>query len=372
MGRLAAPCIARETVTKAVRILIVAPTPPPLGGQAIQARRLLEKLPEVPGLEVGFVSVNPALPGLLGALQRVKYVRTIVTSVAYVWSLLRHVPRCDIVHAFSASYWSFLLAPVPAMLAAKLFRKRIVLNYRSGEADDHLAHWRSAGWGIRLADRVVAPSGYLVDVFARHGYAAEAIHNFVDTALVRHRERIGAGTRFFANRHFEPLYNVACVVRAFAIVQRTLPHATLTLAGDGSERAALERVVADLSLRNVRFTGRVPMTEMAALYDEADIYLNAPNIDNMPGSVIEAFAAGLPVASTSAGGIPYIVSDGVTGLLVPVDDHDALGRAALRLAQEPGLAQRLSASAYTALQEKYVWPAVRERWAALYRELASS
>lgn len=358
-------------MTPRVRVLIVAPTPPPLGGQAIQARRLFEKLPEVPGLDVGFLAVNPPLPGLLGGLQRIKYVRTVVTSIAYAWSLLRTVPRYDIVHAFSASYWSFLLAPVPAMVAAKCFGKRIVLNYRSGEGDDHLANWRSAGWGIRLADRVVAPSGYLVDVFAKHGFKAQAIHNFVDTALIRYRERTTPGTRFFANRHFEPLYNVACVVRAFAVVQRELPDAALTLAGDGTERAALERLVAELELRNVRFAGRVQMSEMPALYDWADVYLNAPNIDNMPGSVIESFAAGLPLASTGAGGIPYIVTDGVTGLLVPVGDHDALGRAALRLVQEPGLAHRLSTAAYAESQAKYVWPAVRERWAALYRELAA-
>ncbi len=47
----------------------------------------------------------------------------------------------DVVHVFSASYSSFLLAPVPAMLAARLFNKRVVLHYHSGEADDHLAHW---------------------------------------------------------------------------------------------------------------------------------------------------------------------------------------------------------------------------------------
>ncbi|MBI2797614.1 MAG: glycosyltransferase family 4 protein [Gemmatimonadetes bacterium] len=357
-------------MTPPLRVLIVAPTPPPLGGQAIQARRLAERLPELPGLEVALLSVNPPLGGLLGTLQRIKYVRTVVTSVAYWWSLLRTVPRYDVVHAFSASYWSFLLAPVPAMLVAKLFGKRVVLNYRSGEGDDHLGNWRSAGWGIRLADRVIAPSGYLVDVFARHGFAAQAIHNFVDTSLIRHRERTVPGTRFFANRHFEPLYNVACVVRAFAVVQRELPGAELTLAGDGSERPALERLVAELGLRNVRFAGRVPMSEMAALYDQADVYLNAPNIDNMPGSVIEAFAAGLPLASTDAGGIPYIVTDGVTGLLVPVGDHEALGRSALRLVREPGLAHRLSTAAYAESQARYVWPAVRERWVALYRELA--
>ena len=109
---------------------------------------------------------------------------------------------------------------------------------------------------------------------------------------------------------------------------------------------------------------------MPALYDWADIYLNAPNIDNMPGSVIECFAAGLPLASTDAGGSPHIVTDGVTGLLVPVGDHEGLGHAALRLLQESGLAHRLATAAYAESQARYIWPAVREKWVALYRELA--
>ena len=356
---------------RATRVLLVAPTPPPLGGQAIQAKRLAEKLPEVRGLEARLLSVNPALPGPFGAMQRVKYLRTIVTSIAYVWSLLRAVPRADIVHAFSASYWSFLLAPVPAMLVARLFGKRIVLNYRSGEGDDHLTRWRSARWGVRLAHRIVVQSGYLQDVFARHGFAATVVPNFVDTSLITWRDRPAPRPRFFGNRHFEPLYNVPCVVRAFAVVQREVPEAELVLAGDGVQRSEIERLVAELGLRHVRLAGRVPQHEMPALYDWADIYLNAPNIDNMPGSVIECFAAGLPLASTDAGGIPHIVADGVTGLLVPVGDHEGLGRAALRLLQEPGLAHRLATAAFAESQARYVWPAVREKWAALYSELAA-
>jgi L-malate glycosyltransferase len=357
-------------MTRPIRVLIVASSLDKVGGQSIQADRLSRRLGELAGLKIGFLPVNPRLSKPFRALQRVKYVRTFVTSLAYLWSLLRSVPHYDIVHAFSASYWSFLLAPVPAMLVGRLFGKRVVLNYRSGEADDHLSTWRSALWGIRLADVVVAPSGYLVDVFARHGVAACATSNFVDTDLITWRDRPAPRPRFFGNRHFEPLYNVACVVRAFARIQREIPEAELVLAGDGPEREAIERLISELDCRNVRLAGRVAPTEMPALYDWADVFLNAPNIDNMPSSVIECFAAGLPVASTEAGGIPYVVTDGETGLLVPLNDDDALARAALRLVRESGLSQRLTANALIEVRHKYVWSAVRDRWAAIYTHLA--
>jgi len=111
---------------------------------------------------------------------------------------------------------------------------------------------------------------------------------------------------------------------------------------------------------------------MGRLYAEADIYVNASTIDNMPTSIIEAFAAGLPVATTGAGGIPYIVEHERTGLLVAERDPAALAAAVLRLLREPGLARRLSTAARAECEQRYVWPAVREQWETLYHELVES
>ncbi|HEY7545642.1 MAG TPA: hypothetical protein VID27_12200, partial [Blastocatellia bacterium] len=206
---------AERTVagTKPLRVLIVAPSLDILGGQAIQAARLLARLSEEPSLEVAFLPINPRLPGPFRKLQSIKYVRTILTSVLY-WALLfARVRRYDIIHVFSASYFSFLLAPTPAILVAKLFGKKIVLNYRSGEAADHLLRWRrTAIPTIRLVDEIAVPSGYLVDVFAQFGLAARPIFNFVDTDRFRFKERHPLRPIFLSNRNFEPLYNVSCVL----------------------------------------------------------------------------------------------------------------------------------------------------------------
>jgi glycosyltransferase involved in cell wall biosynthesis len=108
---------------------------------------------------------------------------------------------------------------------------------------------------------------------------------------------------------------------------------------------------------------------MREYYDAADVYLNSPNIDNMPNSVIEAFASGLPVVTTNAGGIPFIVTDGETGLMSDCDDHEALARNALALVRAPGLAQALAARARNVCLTRYVWEAVSVEWEKLYRGL---
>ena len=153
---------------KALRVLIVAPSFDILGGQSVQAARLLERLQKERSLKVGFLPINPRLPGPLRKLQKIKFVRTIVTSIAYVLSLLVHVWKYDVIHVFSASYFSFLIAPTPAILIGKLYGRKVLLNYHSGEAEDHFQRWRrTAVPTIRLVDVVVVPSEYLVQVFAK-------------------------------------------------------------------------------------------------------------------------------------------------------------------------------------------------------------
>src|SRR5258708_37128325 len=117
-----------------LRILIVGPSLDILGGQAVQAERLMKRLQAEPSLEVGFLPINPRLPGVLRKLQAIKYVRTIVTSIMYCVTLLARVRRYDVIHVFSASYFSFVLAPTPAMLIAGLYGRKILLNYHTGEA----------------------------------------------------------------------------------------------------------------------------------------------------------------------------------------------------------------------------------------------
>ncbi len=362
--------MAASTTGGRVRVLIVAPSLGILGGQAVQAERLRERLAEESSLEVSFLPHNPRLPGLLGKLQGIKYVRTILTSFAYVALLLWRVRAYDVIHVFSASYVSFVLAPTPAILVAKLYGKRVVLNYHSGEAEDHLRRWRrTAIPTIRLVDEVAVPSGYLVEVFARFGLGARSIYNFVDTSRFRFRTRRPLRPVFFSNRNLEPLYNVGCTLRAFRIIQQRFPEATLTVAGDGSQRGELEQLARELDLRGTTFIGRVEQSRMHELYECADIYLNSSDIDNMPISLIESYAAGLPVVTTDAGGIPHMLTHEQTGLMVRRGDHEALAACAIRLLEDDALAKRITSNALAACRG-YSWEAVREEWLNLYFELA--
>jgi glycosyltransferase involved in cell wall biosynthesis len=354
-----------------IRVLLVAPSLDILGGQAVQASRLLREFRKEASLTVDFLPINPRLPGPLRLLQKVKYVRTACTVLWFLVRLVSRVRRYDILHLFSAAYFSFWWAPMPAILLGKICGKKVILNYRDGQAEDHLRNWHSAIPIIRKADAIVTPSGFLVDVFARFGLEARSIFNIIDLDRFHYRERGRLRPVFLTNRILEPLYNVGCILRAFALIQRHYPDASLTIAHDGVCRPALETLARELELRNTQFIGSVPHDRMPALYDTADLYLTSPDVDCMPGSLLECFASGLPVVATRAGGIPYILTHEETGLLVPCNDHEALAAAALRLLRDPELGARLTRNAFREV-ERYAWPQVRNGWMNIYRELAMS
>jgi glycosyltransferase involved in cell wall biosynthesis len=360
----------RDQTARRLRILVVAPSFDILGGQAVQAARLVSRLRELPFFEVGFLPINPRLPGPLRNLQAVKYLRTILTTALYIATLLVRVPNYDVIHVFSASYFSFILAPTPAILIAKLFGKKVLLNYHSGEAEDHLNNWRSAVATIRLVDEVTVPSQYLVRVFEQFGIQARAINNLIELDQFTFRERSPLRAVFLSNRNLETHYGVDHVLRAFAMIQAQFPEAELVVAGEGSQRSATETLARDLGLRHARFVGRVEHDEIVGLYHSADVYLNGSEIDNQPLSILEAFACGLPVVTTDAGGIPDMVADGVTGFVVGSRDHKAIADRAVRLLEEPGLAGSISQRA-SAECEKYSWEVVRPQWIQLYNELVN-
>lgn len=352
-----------------IRVLLIAPSLEILGGQSVQARRLVGLLRQEEEIEIGFQPINPPFPTFLRWAKQVRLLRTLIGLVLYCWQIAWRIPQYQVVHLFSAGLSSFTLWSIPALVWGRLTGRKVILNYRDGQVEEHVTRWRSALPAIRLADVVVSPADYVAEVLRRHGVPARRIYNIIDRERFVYRQRRELRPVLLTNRILEPLYNVPCILRAFQLVRERYPEATLTIGHDGPSRAELERLAAEMELANTRFIGRVPQEEIPALYNAADVYVTTPNFDCMPGSLLECYASGLPVVATRVGGIPHIVTHEKTGLLIETDDHEGLAAAVLRLLEEPELVERLTGNAQAALQE-YEWGAIREQWLGVYRELA--
>jgi L-malate glycosyltransferase len=357
---------AKESPSQRLRVCIVAPSLRYVGGQSAQADLLLHHWQNDPDIAISFLAVDPPLPRALAWAERIPGLRTILREPIYFWRLWRGLNDVDIAHIFSASYWSFLLAPAPAWLFSKLRGGKTLINYHSGEARDHLKRFRSAKFVLSRVDRIVVPSGYLVDVFREFGLPASAVPNIVDLAQFRYRARTLLSPRLVCTRGFSAYYSVDIVVRAFAEVKKEYPEAQLDLVGGGPLEGDVRKLVADLNLSGVNFAGVASRQEIGKYYDQADIFINASWLDNMPLSVIEAFAAGTPVVTTSPECMPYLVEHERTGLLSPVGDEKALAANVIRLLRDPALSARLAQNAHNE-SRNYTWEAVREQWLNTYR-----
>ena len=227
---------------------------------------------------------------------------------------------------------------------------------------------RLVGWGAVT----VAPSTYLAEAVAGLGRPVRVIPNVVDLTTVPWREHAPASPRLLWMRTFHPLYQPDLAVQALQRLRQTHPGATLTMAGqEKGSLAAVQRLVADLGLADaVAFPGYVDDAGKAALFDAHDVFVNTNRVDNAPVSVLEAMAAGLPVVTTDAGGLPHLVADGASGLVVPVGDADALAAAVARVVDDAVLAATLSRGGRSVAAAS-AWSSVGPQWEEVLDEVRS-
>ena len=326
-----------------LRIVLVGPLAPPAGGMANQCAQLAALL-RAEGASVQQLSLHGCrLPHWLA---RVRYLRAVLRLPVFLWRLWRAARTADLFHILANSGWSWHMQAAPALWLASMAGKPALLNYRGGEAGAFFARSaRLVGWSLRRASAITVPSSFLAELFARYGHMAHIVPNVIDLqrfAPANHRADPHAPVILVA-RHLQALYDNASAVRAFAIVRASVPGAQLVLAGDGPERGALAQLAQQLGVADgVRFAGHVDNAAMPALYGACTIALNPSLADNMPISVLEALASGVPMVSTEVGGIAALLQHGVTALLVPPGDAPAMARALLSLLRQQQRAQALA------------------------------
>ena len=254
-------------------------------------------------------------------------------------------------------------------LAATLSGRRFVATRR---VDFHL---RRRGFWAR-ADRVIAISRAVADVLVADGIAPERIvivHSGVALDEIRRTGRIGVRRMLGLAPDALVAANVAALVghkdhatlfRAAARLNGRFPSLHWVVAGEGPERAALERLRSELGLAGrVHLLGHIP--EPARVVADADLFVMSSREEGLGTSVLDAMALGIPVASTAAGGLPEMLQDGA-GSLAPPGDPGALADAVARLLEDPDLARATVARATTAV-ERFTATRMAEAVRSVYR-----
>jgi glycosyltransferase involved in cell wall biosynthesis len=363
---------AQRVKTRTLRVGLVGPLPPPAGGMAGQCQQLRDLL-TADGLELRFVQTNaPYRPRWI---ERVKGIRAVFRLLPYLVAVDRLCRSVDVVHLMANSGWAWHLFAAPVVWIARMRGTAVIVNYRGGEAERFLANaprWVPAT--LRAADACIVPSGFLEDVMMRFGVPTAIIPNVVDLGRFRPPEVRAArhDKHVIVARNLEGIYAIDDALRAFERLVRRLSGVRLTVAGEGPERERLLALAQELGIaQKVTFAGRLSRDEMAQLYRSADVMLNPSTVDNMPNSLLEAYASGVPVVSTNVGGIPFIARNGETALLVPARDVEAMAACLHSVLTTLPNAENLVRNG---LQEarRYVWEQVGPEWVRLYTRCSSA
>lgn len=297
------------------------------------------------------------------------------TKASIIWRLLMPgrlfsaAKYYDVLHIHCCSGWGFLPAVVGVTVGRQL-KKRVVLTYHGGGGERFFdKHPKLVRHYLTRTDANIVLSGFLAKIFDKHHIPYTIIPNIIELNDSHFRQRDILKPHFICTRAHEPLYNIPCILKAFQKVLTELPEASLTLVGEGSQHEALIQVVKNMRIPNVTFTGRVDNNEIYQQLDNADIFLSAPTIDNMPVSVLEAMNAGLLVISSNVGGVPYMINDGETGLLFESDNSDQLAEKMLWAIENQSPCKEIITKAHREVG-RYRWESVKEQLYNTYGILA--
>lgn len=266
---------------------------------------------------------------------------------------------------------SFVVEDIVSRLSR--FRKfPIIMTLHGGNMPEFMAkfpNWTRSVLG--RADAVVTPSIYLAKAAAPYGIQARVIPNVLDLDSYGFRIREHIKPELFWMRTFHPIWNPLMALKVLFNLKKKFPEIKLTMAGQdkGMLKECVKFAEENGLSSSVSFPGFLNQAQKKAAADRADIFINTNRIDNMPVSVLEACAFGIPVVSTDVGGISDMIRHEETGLLVKDGDDEAMSAMVIRLLENPVLAKKLSQNGRN-FAERSSWQTVKVQWEKLFKEVS--
>lgn len=223
---------------------------------------------------------------------------------------------------------------------------------------------RRAVWGTNSPPLPILPGG--VDM--------PCVEDPARTKAIRRQWGVPAGgALLFALQRFDAVKRVDVLVRAMAHVRRAVPGAVLVIGGKGAERGACEALARELGLEDaVRFAGFVPDAEVAALMQASEAFVFHSTYETFGIVAAQAMACARPVVAAADPAVAEVVEHGRTGLLTPVLDHEAMGRAVVEILTQPDLRRTMGQAGRRKAKACYTWDAVAAGYEAVFHDVTGA
>lgn len=216
---------------------------------------------------------------------------------------------------------------------------------------------------FKNAEHNISPSAYLKNAFEEVGYK-NVIHipNTIEITNYPFTKRTFDEPRLLWLRSFSVIYNPQLALKVMDLLKKSHPGVQLCMVGPDSDGTLddLKKMAENLNL-DVKFTGKLSKQDWIKLSKDYNIFINTTNFDNMPVSVIEAMALGLPVVSTNVGGMPFLIESGKNGILVEPENAEEMAQAVLSLLYD-GKTRHNTIECAREQAEQFDWKNVKKIW----------
>jgi len=329
------------------------------------------------GMTLGEGGIQSHIAGLTrGLTQRGHSVRVVRSStlppmLAALRYTTRLAGRLDIVHVQGLGDLPSLAA---GFIAGTSFaRGSVVTAHGSGDS-----YWNKGRLDyaarrdlVRRFDMLISVSGYLERRLARvlgNSPPRRVIYSGVDTRLFTPGANpTGAKGRFGLEGKFvllcvgrlSPEKGVSTLVSSLPTIRREIPNARVLVCGRGSAESELKAQAQRLNVGDmIDFRGPVPQAKLPPYYDAADLVVVPSHKEAFPIVNLEAMSMAKAVVASEVGGVPEVVKNNETGLLVPPSDPSSLAAAVFRVHGDPGLRMRLGTNGRRLVEERFTWDAI--------------
>ncbi|HVJ27690.1 MAG TPA: glycosyltransferase family 4 protein [Vicinamibacterales bacterium] len=282
-------------------------------------------------------------------------------DLSAAWRLSRAIKqlRPDIIHAHDPH--GVAMAALALSMSTQPKRAKLVAARR---VDFRLKGNALSRWKYDQVDRFICASEAIRKILLADGVAparAVTVHEGIDLGHVAAAPRLAIHEEFWLPHGSPIVGNVAALVphkgqrhlvEAAALVVREVPDARFVIAGEGELRPTLEHLIKHLNLeKHVILAGFRP--DVLSMHKAFDIFVMSSITEGLGTSLLDAMACGRPIVATTAGGMPEVVQDGKTGILVPPRDDRALADGIIRLLKDPALRERMGTAGLALAEARF-------------------
>ena len=249
------------------------------------------------------------------------------------------------VFSTKAFYFTFYFA-----LISKLLSLKYIPIIHGGNIDLRIkkSKWMTK-FVFKNSNINISPSRYVYSILQKNNFAVKYIPNCINFSFYKFKKRQKIRPRIIWLRSFHEIYNPYMAINVFKIISSCYSKTKLTMIGpdkDGSLRHCQQLSKKYSINHNIDFLGYLSKIEWIKIAGDHDIFINTSKIDNMPVSVIEMMALGLPIVSTDVGGIPFFLEHGKNSLLVKNNDSQNMASQIKYLIEKPHFANKISMRAF--------------------------